>query len=60
MCFPDGEHITLGICFCQVGEHITLGICVSLVGEHITLGICVSQVVELKSLVFMFFRWNNT
>ena len=44
MCFPGGEHISLGICVSLVGEHISLGICVSLVGEHISLGICVSLV----------------
>ena len=55
-----GEHISLGICVCQVGvtrdkcfhcrEHISLGICVSQVGEHISLGICVSHVGERISL----------
>ena len=33
MCFPGGEHISLGICVSQVGEHISLGICVAQVGK---------------------------
>ena len=42
ICFPGGEHISLGICVSQVGKHISLGIYVSQVREHISLGICVS------------------
>ena len=42
MCFPGGEHISLGIYVSQVGELISLAIYVSQVGEHISLGICVS------------------
>ena len=33
MCFPGGEHISLGICVSQVGEHISLGICVAQAGK---------------------------
>ena len=33
LCFPGGEHISLGICVSLVGEHISLGMCVSLVGN---------------------------
>ena len=42
MCFPGGEHISLGICVSQVKEHIyiTRDMCFPGGGTHITRDMC--------------------
>ena len=61
MCFPGGEHISLGICVSQVGECISVGIRVLPGrGTHITTDMCFPGWGSTYHYGYVFPMWGNT